>query len=285
MGLYELTERLGKLEALDSAGHKVAEAVGRALPHGPVKDALSGTWLGHALHPVLTDVPIGTWASASILDILGGEDTGRSAELLIGVGLAAAVPTVAAGWSDWSDTQGSEQRIGLVHGASNGAVTLLYGSSLWARRRGNRGVGVSLGLLGAGLTLASAYLGGHLSLSKGVGVDQTAFEDGPSEWTTVMSEAALGPEPASADVGGTAVMLVRHRGAIKAIMDRCSHLSGPLHEGELRDDCIVCPWHGSVFRLDDGAVVEGPARAPQPAYDVRVEQGDIQVRLREPAHG
>ena len=284
MGLYELTERLGRIDALDGLGKTVAGAVARVFPHGPVKDVLSGTWLGHSVHPMLTDVPIGAWLSAGALDVLGDESTDTASEILIGVGLVASLPTMAAGLSDWSDTIGSERRIGFVHGGSNVVVSLLYASSLWARRRGNRSLGVSLGLIGAGVTAASAYLGGHLSLAMGVGVDHTAFEHGPMDWTTVMPESDLGDEPRAVDVEDTTVMLVRRGGTIAALANRCSHLGGPLSEGELGDGTVTCPWHQSTFALVDGSIVTGPARAPQPAYDVRVEDGGIQIKARAPAH-
>ena len=222
--------------------------------------------------------------SASALDVLGGEDTDHAEDLLIVLGLASSVPTVAAGLADWSDTIGGERRVGLVHAAGNGVVAVLYAGSLWARRRGNRGLGVTLGLAGAGVTLFSAYLGGHLSLSLGVGVDHTAFEGGPSEWTTALAADDLGDEPTMVEVDRTPVLLVRRGDQVRALVDRCSHLGGPLHEGELRDGTIVCPWHGSTFRLEDGSVASGPARAPQPALDVRIDAGAIQVRLRGQPH-
>ena len=284
MGLYELTERLEELEGLDPIGDKVADVVSRVIPHGTLKDLLSGTWLGHSLHPVLTDVPIGTWLSASALDVLGGEETEGAAEFLIGAGLLAAVPTVASGLTDWSDTIGGERRVGLVHAAGNATVTVLYGASLWARRRGKRGLGVLLGLSGAGVATLSAYLGGHLSLSLGVGVNQTAFEAGSAEWKSTVPADALGADPLLVDVDGTAVVLVRKGEEIHALANRCSHLGGPLNEGEVRDHTITCPWHLSTFDLEDGSVVNGPARAPQPGYDVRIEGGRIELRRRAADH-
>jgi nitrite reductase/ring-hydroxylating ferredoxin subunit/uncharacterized membrane protein len=281
MGLFEATERLKELRALDPVGEALASAVAKVIPHGPVKDAASGTWLGHALHPVLTDLPIGTWTSATLLDLVGGEDTAEAAETLIGLGLIAAAPTVATGLSDWSDTYGGDRRVGLVHGGANGAVALLYGASLWARRRGRRGLGVALALAGAGGTLISAYIGGHLSLGLGIGVDQTAFEDELSDWTIALPEGDVTEEPRLVTVSGVRLVMVRTATGIKALADRCSHLGGPLHEGSLHDGCVVCPWHGSEFRLEDGSVARGPARAPQPAYDVRVENGVVQVRARQ----
>ena len=284
MGLYERTERLEELRALDPLGDKLADLVGRLVPHGPVKDLLSGTWLGHSLHPVLTDLPIGAWLSATILDVVGGERTEEASEALIGVGLVAAVPTVATGLTDWSDTIAGERRMGFLHAASNALVAALYGASLWARRRGNRGLGVLLGLSGGGVAMWSAYLGGHLSLGLGVGVNQAAFEKGGSEWTPTVPADVLGSEPQLVQVDDTPVVLVRQGDRILALANRCSHLGGPLNEGEVRDGEIVCPWHLSTFRLEDGSVAAGPARAPQPAYDVRVEGGRIEVRRRAQYH-
>jgi nitrite reductase/ring-hydroxylating ferredoxin subunit/uncharacterized membrane protein len=281
MGLNEWTRQLEGLQGLDGIAEKIASSVGKVVPHGPVKDAMSGTWLGHALHPALTDVPIGVWMSATLLDLLGGEEAEPAADLLVKIGLLATVPTVVAGLSDWSDTMGGERRIGLVHAGGNSVAAALYACSSWARSRGRRRFGIALGLAGSGATFFSAYLGGHLSLALGIGVDQTALEAGPSDWTRVMSaDELVQARPTRVEIDGTAILLVRRGERIDALSDRCSHLSGPLSEGKLDGDRIVCPWHGSTFRLTDGGVVRGPARAPQPAYDARVESGGIEVRLR-----
>jgi nitrite reductase/ring-hydroxylating ferredoxin subunit/uncharacterized membrane protein len=279
MGLHELTTRLEKIDALDRPGRAVAGAVSRVLPPGPVKDLLSGTWLGHTLHPVLTDLPIGTLTSAMLLDLLGGEDTDRAAELLIGVGLVSSLPTAAAGLSDWTDTIAGERRLGFVHASSNTVALALYSGSWLARRRGNRRLGVALGFAGGAATLVGAYLGGHLSLTKGVGVDQTAFETGPRDWTAVLGEDELTDgELRRVDVEGTAVLLFKRGAEIRALSNRCSHLGCPLDEGQVHDGRVTCPCHGSTFRLDDGAVVRGPARTPQPVYEVRIEDGKLEVR-------
>ena len=283
-GFYELAKRLEKVEALDSIGAPLAKAVTKAVPGGVVKDFLSGTWLGHALHPVLTDVPIGAFVSASALDLIGGEETSKASELLLGLGLAAAVPTAVAGLTDWADTVGGERRVGVAHATSNTVALVLYGASLAARRRGRRALGVALALAGSGVTTVGAYLGGHLSLSEGVGVDQATFDeaDAPQDWTPVLADAELGEgQSRKVDVDGVSVLLVRQRGRVLALSNRCSHLGGPLHEGEIRDSTVMCPWHFSTFRLEDGGVVSGPARAPQPAYETRTQDGRIEVRLQE----
>jgi nitrite reductase/ring-hydroxylating ferredoxin subunit/uncharacterized membrane protein len=281
--LHRLAERAGALEQLDGGAEWVSEAVRGALGPGPLKDVLSGTWLGHALHPLLSDVPIGTWTSATLLDLFGGAGTEKAADRLIGVGVAAALPTAASGFSDWADTtltSAPVRRIGMVHAAANTAALALYGLSWVARKRGRRGSGVALGLAGAGALAVGGHLGGHLSYSRGVGVDQTAFEYGPEDWTRALADAALGEgEAKTVDVADVTVMVTRRDGRVYALRDRCSHRGGPLHEGTLEDGCVVCPWHASAFRLEDGSVERGPAVAPQPTYDVRVRDGSIEVRV------
>lgn len=278
MGPYGLSRQLEKAEGLDKIADPIAELVPKLIPHGPLKDALSGTWLGHPLHPLLTDVPIGTWLSATILDLVGGEESREASERLIAVGLLASLPTAAAGLSDWSDTMGGERRVGVVHAAFNTASLLLFGASLAARRRGRHGLGVALSLVAIGTNSVGAYLGGHLSLAQGVGVDQTAFEEGPEDWTPVLPEAELPEgEPMKVEVEGTGILLFRSGSLIHALASRCSHLSGPLEEGAIEDSTVTCPWHASCFRLEDGSVVRGPARAPQPAYATRVHAGQIEV--------
>jgi nitrite reductase/ring-hydroxylating ferredoxin subunit len=249
---------------------------------GPLKDALSGSWLGHALHPVLTDVTIGTFTSAVLLDWLGGKRSRPAAERLLALGLASTLPTVASGYSDWGDTEvasDSVRRIGIVHAAANGTAASVFGASLVARRRG--GSGRALALAGGATLLGSAYLGGHLTLGEGVGVDQTAFEDGAGDWEAVLDHAELGEgEARCVDAAGTAVMVARRDGALYALSNRCSHRGGPLHEGELDGHTVQCPWHGSVFDLRDGSLVQGPSAYPQPAWDTRVQARRIEVRRR-----
>ena len=180
---HAAVEQLARIEQLDEPARGHRQDRPRHDPAGPVKDGLSGTWLGHALHPLLTDLPIGTWTSAVLLDWLGGgRGADRAADRLIGIGLAAAVPAAVTGWNDWADSEvasASVRRVGIVHAAANVAAVGLFGASLAARRGGARGGGKLLALLGAGAIGVSGHLGGHLSYAKGVGVDQTAFEDPP----------------------------------------------------------------------------------------------------------
>jgi nitrite reductase/ring-hydroxylating ferredoxin subunit/uncharacterized membrane protein len=279
---YEATERLADVDALDPPAEAIASLVRKTLSAGKAKDALSGSWLGHALHPLLTDVPIGMWTSALTLDWVGGDDAGDAADRLILLGLAASVPTIVSGFSDWADTvvaNDAVKRVGLVHAASNAAGVVLFASSYVARKRGARGLGRLLGLAaGAGLG-AGGFLGGHLSYAEGVGVDTTTFEQPPSEWRDALDATTLVEnEPQVADVEGIPVMVVRQGGEVFALSDRCAHRGGPLHEGTLEDGCVRCPWHHSVFRLGDGSLVHGPSAYPQPAWETRELAGRIEVR-------
>lgn len=165
-----LVARLEQASSLDPLAGPLASILNRALPDGTPRALLEGRWLGHALHPVLSDVPIGSWTSSVILDLFGGAAAQSGADLLIGVGLAAAAPTAISGWTDWSRTDRIQQRVGLVHAATNISAVLLFTASLRARRRGRRHQGKLLSLVGAGSMGAAAYLGGHLSFARGAGV-------------------------------------------------------------------------------------------------------------------
>jgi len=280
--LHHLAEQVGRLERLDSPAEAVARAVRGAIPRGGVKDALSGTWLGHALHPLLTDVPIGTWTSSLLVDVLGGRDGRRAAERLIAVGLLASAPTAASGLSDWADTTPADdgvRRLGAVHAVANVAALGLYAASLAARRRGRHGVGVAFGMAGAGALTVGGHLGGHLSYAKAVGVDQTVFTEAPEDWRDAYDDAALAEGAlAGATVDGQAIVLTRRNGRVYALADRCAHRAGSLSDGRIVDGCVECPLHGSRFRIEDGSVQRGPAAYPQPAWAVRVERGRIEVR-------
>jgi len=280
--LRPVLEALESAEALDGVAKKVGKSVRDSLSPGAVKDALSGTWLGHALHPLLTDVVVGSWVSASLLDLLGGDDDGAAAERLIGVGLAAYGPTALTGAHDWADTEVADpavRRVGLVHAATNATAFTLYGASLAARRKGAHGRGKLLALAGAGALGAGGFLGGHLAFAQGVGPNQTTFDPGPAEWTEVDTGALEDGKPTSVVAGDTPVLLLRHRGHLHAIHDRCSHRGCLLSSGELDGEVIECTCHGSRFSLKDGTVQRGPATTPQPVFEVRESEGRVEVRL------
>jgi nitrite reductase/ring-hydroxylating ferredoxin subunit/uncharacterized membrane protein len=275
----ELARAIEQFDRLDAVAGRVQAVARSAAERAPgAKDVLGGTWLGHPLHPLLTDVVVGAWTSALFLDLFGGRGGREGADRLLAAGIVAAVPTSAAGLADFSDLRGDSRRAGTVHAAGNAAALVLQALSLSARRRGNRRRGVALSTAAYGLAGASAWLGGHLSYGLGVGVNQTAFDELPGEWTAVLDESDV-PEGklVGADADGVGVLLVSRNGRIHALADRCSHRGCALHEGELHGDEIVCRCHGSTFALD-GSLVKGPSVYPQPRLEVRTQDGRIEVR-------
>jgi nitrite reductase/ring-hydroxylating ferredoxin subunit/uncharacterized membrane protein len=282
MSVRDLIRPLASLEALDPIGEWLSTKV-NGLITGTTKSVLSGTWLGHPLHPVLTDIPVGALTAATLVDILGGEDGGSVSDALTAIGLLAVVPTAVTGLSDWSDTVDEERRVGLVHALANVSGATLYLAALVTRHGGSRKVAGLFSLAGLGVLGVGGYLGGHLVFGRGIGVDHTVFDTPPTEWTRVARESDLVTDtPALANAAGYGVLLYRHAGMVHAIGARCTHAGGPLDEGEVDGDlCVTCPWHGSRFRLADGSVVAGPATAPEPAFEVRVTDGNVEVRLRE----
>ncbi len=275
-------DALESVEALDGAALKLAEGVSNAVPVGMPRDLLAGTWLGHALHPLLTDVVIGSFLSATVLDLLGGDDSDRASELLIGVGLVTAAPTVASGLSDWAMTVYGDRRtrpVGLVHASANLTASALYAASLAARRRHVRGRATLLSLAGSAALSLGGLLGGHLSFTRGVGVNETAFDEGPGDWTPVENGALEDGKPTSGVAGDTPVLLLKHDGHLHALHDRCSHRGCMLSSGEVVGESITCPCHGSRFSLRDGSIERGPATARQPVFDTRERDGRIEIRL------
>jgi nitrite reductase/ring-hydroxylating ferredoxin subunit/uncharacterized membrane protein len=263
----------------------VAAALGADGPIGPqVANILHGTWLGHPFHVVLTDVPLGSWTAAAVLDALeaktGSRAIGRGADAAIEVGLIGAAAAAITGLADWSKIGGGQpRRIGLTHGLLNATATACYVTSLCLRRSRARRAGRRFALLGLIVSSAAAYLGGHLVYKEKLGVDHTAGYSPPEDFVSVLPETEL-PENQlrRVDANGMPVLLVRRGQRIYAIAETCAHLGGPLSEGNLEDASVRCPWHGSCFRLEDGRVIEGPSVHAQPVLAVRVRDGQIEVR-------
>jgi len=274
------------LQRAVAAAFKAGGNAGRA-----VKNFLHGTWLGHPLHPALTDVPLGAWTTALVFDTLDAGSRGwpwqtaarRRADDAILVGIVGAVGAALAGLTDWQHTNGTARRTGLAHAALNTVALGLYTGSLVVRRRGSRGAGRSLAVAGFGMVMASAWLGGRLVYRERVGVDHAQREE-PEGFLRALRESELREgQPVRAEIDGLRVVLVKRNGRVYAIGERCSHLGGPLAEGEVRDDSIVCPWHGSRFALADGRVLDGPATMPQPCFETRLRDGFVEVRRRPEA--
>lgn len=277
-----LADRIESLSALDAVGRPLAKAIRNAIPAGPVKDNLSGVPIGHPLHPLMTDVVIGTWSSAVLLDFMGGRESRKAAERLVLAGLLSTPLTAVSGFSDWADTEPASaevRRSGLLHAALNVTATAFFTASLVDRRRDRLARGRVMSLAGISLVGASGWLGSHLAYAQGVGVDTTAFDTGATDWTPAVSESDLAEgRPVCAQVDGDPVLLVRQGGRIHALADRCVHRSGALHEGDLGEGTITCPLHGSCFSLEDGSVLRGPATYPQPRFETRVQAGRVEVR-------
>jgi nitrite reductase/ring-hydroxylating ferredoxin subunit len=280
----KVAQDLEHAHALDRPARALTGVVQRLLRPGRVKDALHGVPIGHPAHPPLTDVPVGCWLAATALDLV--PETERAAEFLIAVGLAGAVPVTLTGAADWSALHIEQQRVGLAHSLGTAAATGLFAASLVARLRGRLAVGKALGLTGLGALLGGAYLGGHLAfrLSAGPSHAESITHLGPLGWHNLCSIDEL-PEgwPVHRNLGYISLFVLRHAGEVHVMADRCSHLDGPLHQGrmvQIDDDvCVICPWHGSTFRVSDGMVVHGPATGRQPSFETRIDDdGMIQVR-------
>lgn len=232
----------------------------------------------------MTDVVIGSFVSVSVLDLLGPDD-GRASRRLLQLGLLSAVPTALSGATDWADSELGDERVrrlGLVHAGANVTALALYALSLAARRNGPSRAGSALALAGSAALGASGFLGGHMSFVRGTGVNQTAFDAGPGDWTVVLDASDLPVEGAIAVVAGeTPVMLGRHQGQLYALHDRCSHRGCPLSDGEVNGHEVTCPCHGSRFDLRDGSVRRGPATTPQPVLATREVDGHVEVRLQQ----
>jgi nitrite reductase/ring-hydroxylating ferredoxin subunit/uncharacterized membrane protein len=285
-----LTDTIAKQEWLKPAEEGLQKAVHQLFESGgatgiKVKDALHGTWIGHPLHVILTDIPLGAWTSAMLFDALaavsGNEGLDNTADACVAAGLAGAIAAAATGLTDWQDVDPPARRIGLVHGLLNIAAASMMGASLVQRRRDSRSTGRGLGLLGFLLATTAARLGGNLVYEHRVGVDRAVEKPLPDDFTATIAEAELEQgKPKRVEINGTPIVLVRSGGEIYALAETCSHLGGPLGEGKVENGTIQCPWHGSRFSLKDGRVVNGPAVHSQPCLEVRRDAGKISVRKR-----
>ncbi len=247
-----------------------------------------GRWAGHSVHTALSDLPIGFWSGALVLDLLGkdvpaGDDRMDPAATLSAAGLAAAVGTVATGITDWTVSDGEDRRVGLFHGLLNTAGVALQAASLAARLTGHRRPARALGVTSMAATAAAGFVGGHLVQGRGVMVNRVAATTGPSRWVRTIADAEL---PAGGTIGveveGRKVLLHRADGELYALDDLCSHAGALLSRGQV-DRCVVtCPLHGSRFDLRDGRIVRGPAHHPQPVLPARTRNGWIEVRGSQP---
>ncbi len=282
-----LTES-GLVRGLANAVQKIMNALFLNSPLKPLKTFLNGTWLEHPLHPVLTDVPVGAWTAALVLDLIalifGAQDLGFASAIVGGLGTLAAVATIITGLMDWMDVDPPELAVGITHGLINTAATVLFAISFLMRRASGWTITFANflpALVGYLLLIGGAYIGGLLVFRMGVMINRDAWQHGPDNFVPVMRMDQL-PEnqPVRVNAEGRPVMLFRCGEEVCALSAVCSHYGGPLNEGTIVDGAIQCPWHSSRFSLSDGSVQAGPATSPVPAYDVRLRGDQIEVRER-----
>ncbi len=286
VGIGEVLARAEQLTVLDRAVAPLQRAVRAIVPPSRVRDALHGTWLGHPTHPALVQLPTALWTSAVVLDRLPGNE--RAARLLVGLGVLGSLPAALSGATDWSELHEQQMRVGLLHAVANAGAVVLLGMS-WVQRGGSHRSaprGQLAAVAGMGFAAAGAMIGGHLAYRQAAGVNHTEAVPhlvSPGWRPAGRADSVVEGEPTRRMVDDVPVLVLRVQGTVYVLADECSHLSGPLSDGQLQQRsgawCIVCPWHDSTFALDGGAVVTGPATAPQPSFEVREEGGELLLRL------
>ena len=287
--LVAWVDQLGWLRTAERLADRRAGAVRERHQDNLVLELLhGGRWVGHPLHPALSDLPIGLWAGAMVLDATDRGPAPRrgldAAGMLSAAGILAAGATALTGLSDWTVSNDQDRRVGLFHGLLNTVALGLQGASLGTRMAGHRSTARALGAASFTVTAAAGYLGGHLVFTKGVMVNRVAWAIGPRRWTRALQEADLPDDsPTAVEAEGRQIMLYRHRGSLYAIDNICSHAGGLLSRGTVADLTVTCPLHGSRFALADGCVSRGPASQPQPVLPTRIRNGWIEVRGSQPA--
>jgi nitrite reductase/ring-hydroxylating ferredoxin subunit/uncharacterized membrane protein len=284
MPSVDVTDRIERSTGADKPIAVLAKAVRRRIGPGTLRDLLHGVPLGKPLHPPLANVSLGLWVAAAIIDVTRSDP--RAARTLVAGGIAGALPAAMAGITDWSVLHREQQRVGFVHAIANMTALGLYTGSLALRLSGRERSGRMLSFAGLGASGLGGYLGGHLAYRQAAGANhaESVTHLVPLGWHDLCDITDL-PDgrPVTRRLGYIELFVLRVGSEVTVLADGCSHLAGPLHQGRLVSEedtsCVVCPWHGSTFRLSDGAVVHGPATAPQPSFETRVRRdGVLQVR-------
>jgi nitrite reductase/ring-hydroxylating ferredoxin subunit/uncharacterized membrane protein len=283
--ITHLSERIaGSLPWLDSAAEALHSAFDPILGQDgnpTVKDALYGTWLGHPLHPLMTDLPIGFWTSSMVLDLLGMEE---GADLTLKLGTVSALGAAVTGVAQWHDLQEMEtpKRLGTLHAMLNVAATASYGMSWVLRDKDARGTARLFSTTGFMLASVSGMIGGDLSFRLGIGVSRVAFEEPSGEWVSIgpLSDFEDGALRRVEQDELEPLVVLREGDSVFAASATCTHVGGPMDEGERDGTCVTCPWHGSQFDLRDGRVIHGPATSPLYAYETRIIGDKVEVRVQ-----
>lgn len=269
----------GWVKPLGTWAHDLLNRLFGSMPS--VRDFLDGRWLGHPLHAVLTDAPIGILFLVIVLDILGQP---VAADITLGVGILTMLAAALAGFADYSDTDGRARDRGTLHATLMLGATALYLVSL-AFRLGAGATGsarpaaIALSMLAFLVLTAGAYVGGDVVYVFGNMVSRHAFRGAGTKWLAMepaeTDDDGSIPEgrPIKAKLGSNSLVLVRDGDRILALHETCAHAGGPLASGKLVEGQIECPWHFSRYRLADGHVTRGPSVYDQPAYEVRAKEG------------
>ena len=270
-----LDAQAGWARPFGDAVHDVLHGLFHRLP--PVRDFLNGRWLGHPLHALLTDVPIGVLTLVILLDVLGQS---VAADVALTFGVLTLLAAALAGLADYSDTDGRARVRATVHGTLMTVALVLYVLSLALRAAGGeRAVSIAVSIVAYLVLAAGAYVGGDVVYLLGNMVDRHAWRPAGAKWATLEVGDLPEDRPVKAKSGLQNLVLVRHGERIQALHEQCAHAGGPLSQGTLIDGCLECPWHGSRFRLADGRAVRGPSVYDQPAYEVRTaEAGGYEAR-------
>lgn len=252
-----------------------------------LQDFLNGTWLGHSLHAVLVDVVVGGATAALLLDVLrvffGVDGLEDATTWVVALTWASGIGSIVTGLTDFKDTSPdtSTRDLATFHGLINIIGNFGFGASLMQRVNGSHDAAFWIFLASYAIISAGSYIGGHIVYKHGYATNHNAHARGKraAEFTAVMPVAELTDgTPTKAMLGSTAVMLVRRGDVVHALKETCSHLGGPLSQGELKGDTITCPWHYSTFRIADGSVVHGPATSRQLGYEARIRDGQVELR-------
>jgi nitrite reductase/ring-hydroxylating ferredoxin subunit/uncharacterized membrane protein len=258
-------------------------ALGR--PGKLLQDFLNGSWLGHPLHAVLVDVVVGGYTMLIVLDLLGlvaHVDVEPAGIIILGLTTLAGLSAGLSGLTDFKDTAtGDERNVTVLHGTINLIAVALYVVAFVMRATGALDGSRYVAIIGYLIISVGAYIGGHVVFKYGYMVNHNAFARGKraKEFTSVLPAAELADaKPTKAMLGATALVLVRRGDVVHALKETCSHAGGPLSEGTLEGDAIICPWHASQFRLADGHVLHGPAGTRQIRYAARINAGQVEVK-------
>ena len=291
MGTEGVIQAIEKQDWLKAAGDELKRVLDSAFERDtakgkPLENALHGVWLGHPLHPVLTDIPLGAWSVVFVLDVIeaatGTRKFQAGADAALNIGIAGALGAAVTGLTDWKDIDGEARRVGLAHGLLNSAALSLFVTSAVQRAMGKRGAARITSRLAFAIAVCSAWLGGHLVYASQIGVEHKAGIEPPADFVPVLAlEELVDSKPHGADCQGYPIVLVRKGAKVYALAATCTHQGGPLSEGTVEGDCIRCPWHGSAFSLETGKVKESPAVRPQVTFEARVQDGQIAVRVRK----